>query len=164
MIFNYYLGLGSNKEPKKIYIDTAISLLEGFGDILQKSSLYKSEPWGLSDQDFFLNAIIRFQSKYNPFELLKIIKSIELKTGRNKNHVKWSAREIDIDIIFADGINIKKPNLEIPHEHFQNRKFVLLPMAELDMEYCIAGFDKKVKYFLNSCSDKSSVKQLTTMW
>ncbi len=156
--------MGSNIKPRNKYIANALSMLKEFGDVLQKSSLYESEAWGNSKQDLYLNAIIRFKSKYNPYELLKIIKSIEVKTGRTSSHIKWGPREIDIDIIFSDGISIKKPNLKIPHEHFQSRKFVLLPMAELDSNYCIAGIDKNVNYFLNSCSDNSSVSKLSIEW
>jgi len=164
MIFNYYLGIGSNIEPRLIYLKKAIFELEIFGKIIKKSCIYESDAWGHKKQSEFLNAVLHFQSKSKPIELLHEIKNIETKIGRLKSGINWGPREIDIDIIFADGIQIRENDLEIPHKYFHERKFVLMPMAELNPEYIVEGNNFNIEYYLNECKDNSKVNKLKTVW
>ena len=162
MIFNYFLGLGSNIEPRLNYITNAATELRQSGEIIRKSSIYESEAWGYKKQSKFLNAVIQFQSDLEPNELLRIIKIIEINAGRSLSKINWGPREIDIDILFADGINIQENNLEIPHKYFHKRKFVLLPMAEINSGYIVEN--NSIEYYLNKCKDSLTVKRVKSIW
>ncbi|MFC2088262.1 2-amino-4-hydroxy-6-hydroxymethyldihydropteridine diphosphokinase [Calditrichota bacterium] len=164
MIFNYYLGLGSNIEPRSQFIKNAVKELSEYGKVNAKSSFYESDPWGKKDQNKFINVLIKFESNLKPFNLLKILKTIETNIGRIESDVLWGPRKIDIDIIFADGLNIVKNKLKIPHEYFQSRKFVLIPMAEIDTDYEVQGTEYNIKHFLDNCKDTSFVNKLETTW
>ena len=104
MIFKYYLGLGSNIEPKLSFLQNAVSELDEIGKIVRKSRIYESIPWGNANQDKYLNAVIRFYSDLDPFNLLTSIKQIEQKIGRKYTEEKWGPREIDIDILFYNNM------------------------------------------------------------
>jgi 2-amino-4-hydroxy-6-hydroxymethyldihydropteridine diphosphokinase len=162
-IYKYYLSLGSNVSPRISHMRDAIIALEKIGTVIRKSSLYKSEPWGRKDQPLFLNAIILFHTLYSPFKLLRTIKQIEKKLGRTKS-VKWGPRRIDIDIIFCDNFNIAHKELNIPHLRYKERKFVLVPMMELDKLYCVDGASTTVESVFNSCKDRSSIETVTSSW
>jgi len=164
MKYKYYLSLGSNIEPKFNFLQKAVSELEIIGKVTKKSRIYESIPWGNPDQDKFLNAVIRFYSDLNPFNLLSNIKQIEIKIGRKLNKEKWGQREIDIDILFSDNIFINKERLKIPHQHFRNRNFVLVPMAELNSDYKPENNGMNIEYFLNNKTDQSLVRQTNINW
>ena len=164
MKFKYYLGLGSNIEPKFKFLQNAVNELNEIGKVTKKSGIYESIAWGKSDQDNFLNAVIRFHSDLNPFNLLSSIKKIEDSIGRKINNVKWGPREIDIDILFVDNIYINKESLVIPHKHFKHRNFVLKPMAELNSDYNPENNDMNIDYYLNNSTDKSHIELSIENW
>ena len=164
MKYKYYLGLGSNIEPKFNFLQKAVSELEKIGKVTKKSRIYESIPWGNANQDKFLNAVIRFYSDLDPFNLLANIKQIEQKIGRKYIEEKWGPREIDIDILFSDNIFINKQKLKIPHKHFKNRNFVLVPMAELNSDYRPENNAMNIKYFLNNKTDQNLVRQTNINW
>jgi len=164
MKFKYYLGLGSNIEPRFSFLQNAVSELDKIGKVVRKSRIYESIPWGNANQEKFLNAVIRFYSDLNPFNLLSSIKNIEKSIGRKYNDIKWGPREIDIDILFSDNIIINKQILKIPHVHFKNRNFVLVPMAELNGDYRPGKNGMSIKYFLNNKTDQSLVRQTNINW
>lgn len=163
MIYKYYLSLGSNITPRELYMRQAMAELESFGAVIKKSAIYESEPWGRKNQSKFLNAVIFFQSWLNPFELLNSIKHLEKSIGRKKR-LRWGPREIDIDIIFCENITIQHHSLKIPHENFQKRKFVLLPMMELDKNYPIDGTESTIESVFNRCKDLTNIKQVSMNW
>jgi len=164
MKFKYYLGLGSNIEPRFGFLQNAVSELDKIGKVVRKSRIYESIPWGNATQDKFLNAVIRFYSDLDPFNLLASIKQIEQIIGRKYTEEKWGPREIDIDILFSDNIFIRKEFLKVPHEHFRNRNFVLVPMAELNSDYKPENNGMNIKYFLNNKTDHSIVRQTNINW
>ena len=164
MMYKYYLGLGSNIEPRYNFLQNAICELNYIGEIKKKSGIYESLPWGNTDQNKFLNAVVRFYSELDPFNLLSKIKIIEQRIGRKHNREKWGPREIDIDILFSDNIFIRKDVLKIPHEQFKNRNFVLVPMAELNSNYRPEYNGMDIKYFLDNKTDQSVVRQTNISW
>jgi len=93
MKFKYYLGLGSNIEPRFSFLQNAVNELDKIGRVVRKSGIYESIPWGNANQDKFLNAVIRFYSDLDPFNLLANIKQIEQKIGRKYIEEKWGPRE-----------------------------------------------------------------------
>ena len=162
-MFRYILSIGSNIEPKLENLNHALSSLAAYGNIIQKSSIYNTEPWGKTDQSDFYNAVIRFNSELSPQELLTAIKKIETKMGRTKTS-RWGPRIIDIDILFADDLVINEIDLKIPHEYLTKRKFVLTPLAELTDGHQLPFFFKSANEILNECTDSSIVKKLPLVW
>jgi 7,8-dihydro-6-hydroxymethylpterin-pyrophosphokinase len=83
--------------------------------------------------------------------------------GRNTRE-RWGPREIDIDIVFCENIVLNQKDLKIPHENFSRRKFVLLPMMEINKTYRIEGSENTIETELNNCPDHSLIKQLNQNW
>lgn len=127
------LSLGSNVGDTRKSILAAVKELEmSFDSKAVLSRFYISPPFGPQDQDEFLNIALEIATslKLAPLEVLKICKDIEGALGR-KFRYHWGPREIDIDIIFIDDIEINTEELIIPHKEFRNRSFVLKPLQDL---------------------------------
>lgn len=131
-----FLGLGSNissnNNTREENIATAIGLLSEHSDIsiVKVSSLYETEPVGLKDQPSFLNAVIAITTNLPPLELLDACLRIEQKMGRVRE-VRWGPRNIDIDLLLYHDEEITAETLELPHPRMPERKFVLIPLAEV---------------------------------
>ena len=127
-----YLGFGSNLGDRKKRILTAMELLnqaEGIS-IVSYSSLFETEPMGVTDQPMFLNAAAGVETKLSPRELLAVIKNVEKTIGRTPTY-RWGPREIDIDILLYDDLVIDEKGLTIPDPRMHERAFVLAPLFEI---------------------------------
>jgi len=127
-----YLGVGSNIGDKFKNIELMLRELKQTSDITIKavSSLYESEPIGVSDQPDFVNCVIKIETKTEPHDLLTALKSIETTLGREPDsHLK--PRKMDIDILLYDDLNIESLELVIPHSRLNSRRFVLEPLLEI---------------------------------
>ena len=129
------LGLGSNitnSNTREDNIVTAISLLERHPRIMleKMSSLYETEPVGLKEQPSFLNAVVAISTDLPPLELLTVCLDIERKMGRVRE-IRWGPRNIDIDLLVYHDIEMADTALELPHPRMPDRKFVLIPLAEI---------------------------------
>lgn len=154
-----YLSLGSNIGDKKKYIEQAIQLVkEQVGEVLQISCYYVSEAWGFTSDDF-LNNVIKVKTILAPLQLLYRIKMIEKSIGAYHDSLSegYQARKIDIDIIYYNNSIYKQKSLTIPHAHMHNRKFVLMPLLELNTALKHPIFNKDCKEMLTLCNDKSKV-------
>ena len=163
MIYKYYLGLGSNIEPKLRFLKDAVKKLNSVGHVVNKSSIYISEPWGVKNQSEFYNAVIELNTQLTPHSLLAQIKIIEKEMGR-KTSPRWGPRKIDIDILFSNFFQITEPNLQIPHKLFTERRFVLEPMAEVNGDFMVTKEQKTINEYLAGCSDTSQVTRLNLFW
>ena len=154
-----YIGIGSNLGDSKGNIQKAIKMMEQDGILkqMQTSSVYLTEPIGPKKQPDFLNLVVKGKTDLAPFELFDSLLKIEKKLGRKKRE-KWGPREIDLDILFYDDITVKEKNLNIPHSEIENRKFVLVPLAEIspDLKHPISN--KSVKDLLKHTKDQSKVE------
>tara|TARA_Y100000748_G_scaffold108025_1_gene90428 strand:+ start:769 stop:1248 length:480 start_codon:yes stop_codon:yes gene_type:complete len=132
-----YIGLGSNMNSPVKQIKSAITSIEEiiYTKIIGVSSLYKSKPVGPQNQDDYINAVIKIETKLVPHQLLECLHDIEEKHGRiRKEH--WGPRILDLDIlIFGNEIMVDE-KLTIPHPEIENRSFVLAPLIEIDPD-CI---------------------------
>lgn len=129
------VGLGSNMGDRKGHLKKAKSFLASFADSqFASSSIYRSEPLGPSKHEF-LNAVVSFHTRKTAEELLKVFKSYEYSAGRDPDAPRWSDRPIDLDIIALGNRIIKSAPIHIPHPEYQNRLFVLIPLAELHPEW-----------------------------
>lgn len=133
-----YLSLGSNKGDRVGYVQQATSLLNGFDgiNVVQSSSLYETEPWGVETETWFVNAVIQISTTLSPQLLLAQCQKIETMLGRNRaTEGHYGDRTIDIDILFYDDNVITDENILIPHPRFHERAFTLIPMLELAPEF-----------------------------
>jgi 2-amino-4-hydroxy-6-hydroxymethyldihydropteridine diphosphokinase len=138
--FDATLGLGSNIGDKVGNIARAIALLTADGAIklVRKSRDYNSPPWGILEQESFVNACIAVATKLSPHDVLKRCQKVETEMGRVR-HQKWGPRIIDVDILTYRAEELNDPDLVIPHPFIASRAFVLLPLLEIAPDLTIEG-------------------------
>ena len=125
------IALGSNLNDPHQQLKTASAFLSDLStSILKKSSLYRSEPIGPSENDF-LNSVAVIETDLEPSELFAKLKEQEKNQGRPSRYPKWTARTLDLDIIAWDRLVIETDTLIIPHQEYKRRLFVLLPLKEV---------------------------------
>lgn len=129
-----YLALGTNLGDRIANLQAAINLLSSKAIIVQESSVYVTPPWGIVDQPDFLNQVIKIKTNLTPTCLLRFIKNIEIKMGRQKTF-RNGPRLIDLDILFYGTQVINKKALTIPHPRLQDRAFVLVPLSEIAPDF-----------------------------
>ena len=127
-----YLGLGSNIGDRMHNLLQACATLQQHAAITLKavSSLYKTDPVGVIEQDWFLNAVACLHTTLDPTALLNVTQATELCLGRVPTF-RWGPRSIDIDILLHDELEVRTPELTIPHALLHERAFVLVPLHEL---------------------------------
>ena len=123
--------------------------------VIRSSKIYESEPWGYKNQKKFCNLVLKVDCRLNPYELLKLAKSIERKLGRNKKF-KWGPRTIDIDIIAYKNKILKRKELQLPHRFAHLRLFVVKPLCELGAKFTLRG--EKLPEILGRLEGKESLK------
>ena len=152
-----FLHLGSNEnQPLKQLLVALGKIEEQIGKISLYSQIYKTEAWGKKDQNDFLNMAISVHTELQPSELLQKTQKIEKKMGRVEKE-KWASRIIDIDILFYNNQNIRKPELTIPHPHIEKRNFVLIPMLDIAADYVHPILHKTIVDLYNSSKDTCNV-------
>lgn len=127
-----YLALGSNLGDRKGYLDGAAESLNQppYINVTKISSYYETPPYGMTEQDDFLNACLELRTLLSPLELLEVLHETEQDAGRERL-VRWGPRTLDLDILFYDDAVIESDRLCIPHVDMQKRKFVLEPLHEI---------------------------------
>lgn len=138
--FDATIGLGSNIGDKAANIDKAIAMLTRDGDVrlVAQSRKYRSAPWGVTDQDWFVNAAISVATELSPHELLRRCQHVENEMGRVRKQ-RWGPRLIDVDVLtYLDEI-ISAPDLKVPHPLIAERSFVLLPLRDVAPDVRING-------------------------
>ncbi len=126
-----------------------------------KSSLYQTGAWGNKEQNDFLNQVWVTETSLAPVELLLELKMIEEQFGR-KAREKWQPRPLDLDILFYDDLIFNEHELKIPHPYLAERKFVLVPLAEILPDKIHPETKKTVAQMLEECTDNSTVTRITT--
>ena len=124
-----YIALGSNINPQENLIETVTILRETFPDIVF-SSVYKTAPMEIENQDDFLNAVARFQTDDDPEKVYAKLKEIEQALKKNPPE-RYGPRTIDLDLLLYDDQKLKTDKLVIPHPKMHERRFVLEPLCEL---------------------------------
>ena len=139
------ISLGSNLGDRLGKIRQAALLLKGNSvSIIASSDVFETEPWGVRDPPSFLNACLLIETEASPRDLLLKIQSIESELGRVARF-HWGPREIDIDIIFMDGLEVNEDGLVIPHPEMHKRAFVLVPLNQVAPEWIHPLLDKNVR-------------------
>ncbi|MCW3065811.1 MAG: 2-amino-4-hydroxy-6-hydroxymethyldihydropteridine pyrophosphokinae [Solirubrobacterales bacterium] len=129
-----YLGLGSNVGDRRRHLEEAAAALPRHGvDVLASSSVYETQPVGLVlDQREFLNACLRIRTELEPEALLDACKAVEQELGRVPGGVRHGPRPIDVDLLLLGETTHRSQRLTLPHEQVTSRRFVLVPLLELD--------------------------------
>ena len=132
-----YLGLGSNVGDRRANLQAAVDRLPGHAvGVLASSATYDTDPVGLVlDQPAFLNACIRIETGLGPEELLDACKAVERELGRDlEGGIRHGPRPIDVDLLLLGDARYSSERLSLPHEQVTARRFVLIPLLELDIE------------------------------
>ena len=129
-----YLGLGSNVGDTRAQLAAAVAALPGHGvRVLASSPLFETEPVGLVlDQPDFLNACLRIETALGPEELLSACKAVERQVGRAASGPRHGPRVIDVDLLLLGDLEYRSERLALPHPEVSSRRFVLVPLLELD--------------------------------
>ncbi|MBK9422367.1 MAG: 2-amino-4-hydroxy-6-hydroxymethyldihydropteridine diphosphokinase [Flavobacteriales bacterium] len=129
--FTLLLG-GNIGDPASIFARAEALISERMGPITARSRDHITEPWGFEDERLFLNRAIQVQSDLPPMEALHVLLRIETELGRTRsNEPGYTARTIDIDILFMEDRLLELPQLLVPHPKVQDRRFALAPLADI---------------------------------
>jgi 2-amino-4-hydroxy-6-hydroxymethyldihydropteridine diphosphokinase len=127
------ISLGSNLGDREVNLERAIRAIARLAgtSVVGRSQLYESAPWGPVPQPDYLNMAIEVSTTLEPDRLLRAVKAIERSLGRAPGGVRWGPRVVDIDILTFGALEIETPLLRVPHRRMWERRFVLLPIADI---------------------------------
>ena len=151
-----YLGLGSNIGNRVAHLDEAIARINAHNNITvtRQSSIIETEPYGNVDQDKFMNMCVEIDTDLSPVALLETVLEIEQKMGRERI-IDWGPRNIDIDILIYEDLEINLDDLQIPHAEMHKRMFVLEPLAEIAANVVHPTFGVSIKTLKQQLQDET---------
>lgn len=136
-----WIGLGGNFDESERMLESALAMLDETRGVrvIRRSGLYRSPPWGDTDQADFVNAVAEIETSLTPDGLLAELLAAERRLGRKRDGRRWGPRCIDLDLLtFGDRI-LESENLQLPHPRMHLRAFVLKPILELEPGFRIPG-------------------------
>ena len=152
--------LGTNSGDLSGNLSRALFLIEGnIGSLGSISHIYRTAPWGRTDQPFFYNQVVEVLTNLDAYSLLEKLLQTEADMGRKRTE-KWAPRTIDLDILYFNDEIINAPGLTIPHQHLHERRFTLEPLTEIFPEMIHPLLKKMNKELLLLLSDNLAVKKL----
>jgi 2-amino-4-hydroxy-6-hydroxymethyldihydropteridine diphosphokinase len=139
-----FLGLGSNLGDRRAHLAAAVGRLPEHGvSVLRSSSAYDTEPVGLVlDQPEFLNACLEIRTSLEPLELLDACKAVEREVGRYPGGVRHGPRVVDVDVLLLGDLVFESERLVLPHPQVSSRRFVLVPLLELEPDLRLPGGER----------------------
>jgi 2-amino-4-hydroxy-6-hydroxymethyldihydropteridine diphosphokinase len=139
-----FLGLGSNIGDRRAHLEAALGqLAEHEVEVLASSSVYETEPVGLVlEQPDFYNACLEIESELEPEPLLDACKRVERAVGREAGGPRHGPRVIDVDLLLLDDLRHSSERLTLPHAEVRTRRFVLVPLLELDPELALPSGER----------------------
>ncbi|MCH7940322.1 MAG: 2-amino-4-hydroxy-6-hydroxymethyldihydropteridine diphosphokinase [Candidatus Marinimicrobia bacterium] len=154
------LGLGSNLGDRAGHLAAAARRLAASDGIavVAASSIYETAPLGVTDrQPDYLNQVLVLETDMPPEELLQVCQNLEQERGRTSSHRPLSPRTLDIDLIVYGASVTASPSLILPHPRYHQRRFVLLPLAQVQPDFRDPVTGRTIGELLDACEDHSSV-------
>lgn len=129
-----YVGIGSNVGERRTFCRAAVQALTELSgiELTGVSSLYETSPLGGPPQRSFVNLVVRVDTDLDPRGLLGACQMVERRLGREPSDIHWGPRVVDLDILLFGEEKVSDPDLEIPHPRIAQRRFVLVPLLEID--------------------------------
>ena len=157
-----YISIGSNMGDRRDNLHRAADALDQSESVTvtSVSPFYMTEPVEFTDQDWFVNAVLKIETGLLPHELLGLLKGIEKKMGQYEKSVRFGPRIIDLDIVYYADQVVKEEGLEIPHPRMHKRYFVLQPLYDIDRDILHPVFKKTPGDLLREMNDKKNQKIL----
>lgn len=136
-----YVALGSNLDDPRTQVLRGFDALSRLPDtqLLARSRLYRSAPWGVTEQPEFVNAAAEVETNLAPRELLDALLGVEHAAGRDRSGARWGPRVLDLDLLLYGNLECDEPRLTLPHPHLHERAFVLLPLNDLAADLEVPG-------------------------
>ena len=155
-----YLSLGSNVGDRRARLLEALRRLSVLAPIAAVSSFYETEPVEVTDQPWFLNAVIAIESEQSPEHLMASVLLIEEAMGRRRVQKK-GPRSIDIDILLFNDQVVNSSNVTIPHPAMHERRFVLEPLAEIAPDLRHPVLNKTTRELLDLLPPGQAVRRIS---
>lgn len=155
----YLLTGGNLGHPQAVLQAAKEAIALQCGAVVTASSVYRTAAWGKEDQPDFLNQVLLVHTPLSAFELLQRVQQIELKAGRQRVE-KYGPRLLDIDILLFNNDIINTPHLQVPHPQMANRRFVLVPLAEIAPQVVHPVTGHTILQLLQQCPDTLAVHKL----
>jgi 2-amino-4-hydroxy-6-hydroxymethyldihydropteridine diphosphokinase len=153
-----YIGIGSNVGDKVKNCLEAIEriVVADQNELIGRSSLYRTDPWGNENQDWFVNAAIVIRTSLDPEGLLEHLRKVEEQLQKKKEE-RWGPRNIDLDILFFNNEILETPALTIPHPFLHLRRFVLVPLQEICPNFIHPQLGLSITELLERSEDEKRV-------
>ena len=157
----FYLSLGSNLGDSIQYLQGGINALADQNcSIHQCSSVYESEALGMDNAPNFFNCCVKGTTDLSAYQLIKLLHEVEDSFGRTRKDNELLSRTLDIDLVFFNSDVIDESFLKVPHPRYHLRKFVLLPLLEIDYQLTDPRNDAPLTDLLINCQDNSTIRKL----
>lgn len=136
-----YVGLGSNLDGPADRLRVALRDMAAIPGVtgVQPSRLFRTPPWGVTEQPDFVNAVARVHTSLPPERLLAELLALEQRSGRDRGGERWGPRRLDLDLLLYDDWISDDAAVQVPHPRMTQRSFVLVPLAELAPQLHIPG-------------------------
>jgi len=136
-----YVALGGNLDDPRAQVLRGFEALARLPEteLVARSRLYRSTPWGVVEQPEFVNAAAELETTFTPRALLDALLAIERGAGRDRSGARWGPRVLDLDLVLYGQVSLHEPGLTLPHPHLHERAFVLLPLNDLAPDLEVPG-------------------------
>ncbi|SIT28539.1 2-amino-4-hydroxy-6-hydroxymethyldihydropteridinediphosphokinase [Filimonas lacunae] len=156
-----YLLIGGNLGDRTAYLSRAVSQIqEKCGVVVQQSSIYETAAWGVEDQPSFYNQALLLHTSFAAPVLMQQLLDIETSLGRERT-IKMGPRTIDIDVLLYNEEVIQSELITVPHPHLPQRRFALLPLAEIAPQYVHPQLHETITTLLKNCPDTLDVHKIS---
>ena len=155
-----FVLLGSNLGDREHLVNQACNMIgERCGEIVAKSRLYESEPWGFKSEHWFLNQVVKIETSLSPDALMQTLLEIEKELGRDRitPHKGYVSRPIDLDILYFGNEIIDTQMVVVPHPRLHQRRFTLLPLCDVAPDFVHPVMNKTNLQLLDECQDAGKV-------